>query len=316
MRAAESGAASPSRAALTEYDLGTVLSLDPLPAGSPAVRKVTSSSGSYLLKPAHRGADVDLQARVAPLLASRGIRQPRIVPTAGGALVSSAGYFLQEFLPGAALLDPAPLQVTAAMRHIAGYLHALGQLPVSYQPELSSVWVRVTDPDFLAGELPGLLSRYRLPGGDAAALGQYLGQSRSALAGLPRQLVHGDIGPDNVLMNDTEVVAVIDFTPHLLPAVLAACTALYWYHVHGKARPVTAQLTASFAAMNAVRPWTAAEHVALAAGLAWEALRRIATPLELARERHEAPGPSVAPRLAALRTLVHLLPELGAELIC
>ena len=61
MRAAESGAASPSRAALTEYDLGTVLSLDPLPAGSPAVRKVTSSSGSYLLKPACRGGVAGLQ---------------------------------------------------------------------------------------------------------------------------------------------------------------------------------------------------------------------------------------------------------------
>ena len=45
---------------------GTVLSLDPLPASSPAVRKATSSSGSYLLKPACRGGVAGLQPAAEP----------------------------------------------------------------------------------------------------------------------------------------------------------------------------------------------------------------------------------------------------------
>ncbi len=51
---------------------------------------------------------------------------------------------------------------------------------------------------------------------------------------LPRQLVHGDIGPDNVLLDGERVVAIIDFRPHVLPVLSAASTAPYWYHVYGQ----------------------------------------------------------------------------------
>ncbi len=45
-----------------------------------------------------------------------------------------------------------------------------------------------------------------------------------------------------------------------------------------------------------------------------EALRRLATPLELARATGSQPTPSAGPRLAALRAVVRLLPSLGEAL--
>jgi hypothetical protein len=60
-----------ARSALTWYEIGTVLSLDRLPAGHRAVRKVTTSAGTYLLKPAWRRADIALLAEL-PALRSHG----------------------------------------------------------------------------------------------------------------------------------------------------------------------------------------------------------------------------------------------------
>ena len=172
--------------------------------------------------------------------------------------------------------------------------------------------MRVTDPDFLAGELPGLLSRYRLPGGDAAALGQYLGQSRSALAGLPRQLVHGDIGPDNVLMDGDEVIAIIDFTPLCEPVLFAVATAVYWYLVHGRRQLDPGGIRACLDAA-APRPWTAAEREIWPAMLAREALRRLATPLAVAAEAGSRPPAWPAARYQAVVTLLESWRQLHAR---
>lgn len=133
-----------------------------------------------------------------------------------------------------------------------------------------------------------------------------LDRARGSLAALPRQLVHGDLGPDNVLMDGDVVVSVIDFTPYWDSVLFAACGALYWYHLRAAATPDLGRLQASLAAMDAARPWSAAEQSLWPAGLIREALRRLATPLELARVQGSAPGPSTGPRLDALRAAVRL----------
>lgn len=315
-----SGSLSPpgAPAALAEYDIGQFLAAETLPAGGPANRKVSTSAGTFLLRPGYRAADVALQAQVAPLLTARGFRQPLVVPTAAGTLVTSAGQVLLEFLPGSMTVDPTPAQVTAAMRHIAGYHRALGELPVTYQPDAGSPWVRVADPGFLLAELPGLLDRYGLADAGTDAALACLDRARADLAALPRQVVHGDIGPDNVLMDGDEVVSLIDFTPYLESVLFATSCALYWYHVHGAATVTAQRLRASMRALGEARPWTGAELGLWPAALVREALRRLATPLELARQSD--PGstttaaPAVGPRKAALTALVQLLPELWASL--
>jgi Ser/Thr protein kinase RdoA (MazF antagonist) len=113
-------------------------------------------------------------------------------------------------------------------------------------------------------------------------------------------------------MAGTEVVALIDFTPHVQPVLFAAATALYWYHVHGRSRLRTDAVRASLAAMAEVRPWDEAEQALWPAALTWEALRRLATPLELAREQGSEPGHRVQARLTAVHAVARALVRLGA----
>jgi Ser/Thr protein kinase RdoA (MazF antagonist) len=296
-----------ARSALAYYDLGAVLSLDRLPAGHPAVRKVTTTAGTYLLKPAGRRADIELLAEL-PALRAHGVRQPEIIRTGAGRLTSPDGYFLQEYLPGRLEMNPSGAQTLAVMRAV-GRLHAaLGQRPACYEPDLDSIFVRVTDPGFLIAELPGLLRHYGMATAPLSLAIARLADHQAAVGALPRQLVHGDIGPDNVLLDGEQVVAIIDFTPHVLPVLFAASTALYWYHVHGQRAVPAAALAASRDAMADVRPWSAAEDELWAVGLLWEGLRRLATTLELARSAGADPGPAAAARLDAIEALATLSP--------
>lgn len=226
-------AADDARLALAEYDVGELISVEPLATGSRAAREVTTTRGRYLLKPAYRAQDVDLQAQLAPALTARGIRQPLVAATSAGALVTHNGFVLLEFLPGAVALEPTSDQVGAAMRHIGAFHAEVARLAPVYRPDPASVWSRSADPGFLLAELPGLLAREGLGDASTDAALDLLRGSATGLATLPKQLVHGDIGPDNVLMDGIEVIALIDFTPYWEPVLFAASSALYWYHVYG-----------------------------------------------------------------------------------
>jgi hypothetical protein len=99
---------------------------------------------------------------------------------------------------------------------------------------------------------------------------------------------------------------VIDFTPHVLPVLFAASSALYWYHVHGKPAISADALAASRAAMAEARPRPATEEELWMAGLMWEGLRRIATTLHLARSADADPGPAAGARMAAVEAIITL----------
>jgi Ser/Thr protein kinase RdoA (MazF antagonist) len=312
MQPTDADADADARRALAEYDVGELTSLAPLPAGSKSACRVTTTRGSYLLKPVYRAADVELQALTAPLLTAHGIRQPLVVTTSAGGLMTSSGFVLLEWLPGAVTLEPRPEQVLAAMRHIGAFHAELGVLALAYRPDPGSVWSQCADPGYLGAQLPALLSRNGLGDADANRALDLLQRSAPALAALPRQVVHGDIGPDNVLMDGNQVIALIDFTPYWEPVLFAASSALYWYHVYGRAAASADQLGSSLAAIGAGRPWHSDELALWPAGLVREALRRLAIPLALADRDGSDQVPRVAPRLAAVRAVVRVLPELGA----
>ncbi len=298
---------------LREYDVGTLIDAGPLAGGSAAVLRVRTDRGAFVLKQAGRPGEVELQARVAVYLNDRGIRQARVIPAASGALISTEGRFLLEFLPGAIVLRPTRPQTLAAMRHVGAYHRELADWPGTFAPDPESLWQRVADPDYLVGELPGLLRRYEAARPSEPTVVQALGaldQARSRLADLPRQLAHGDVGPDNVLMEGDEVVSIVDFTPYHESALFGACTALYWYHAFGRTSVDMSKLRDSVEAIGREREWTAQELALLPVGLVREALRRFATPLAAAAESGRPPDPSLAARHSALVSVVRALDSL------
>lgn len=292
-----------------EFDLGTPLSFEPVTGGSAAVTKLTTSRGVFLLKPVYRRADVELYATVEGHLNAVGVRQARLFRTTDGDVISS-GYWVQEFLPGKALpARPSRAQADAVLRHLAAYDQALAGVDVPTELRTrDNLWTRVVSPGWLAAHLPDLVERGPgwLASGPVAKALEALAGWAPAFEALPRQVVHGDHGPDNVLYDEGgeagseqrgRVVAVLDFSPHHEAVLFGVACALYWFHVHPHASAPDApggreamiadlvpRLRSSLAAYAEARPWSAPERALVGPMLLREALRRLATALAGAEE--------------------------------
>jgi hypothetical protein len=247
-----------------EFGLSRVLGAEPLPGGHRGAFRLITSNGTFVVKPESDPAVAELNEKAALVLSAAGIRQ-------------AAGLAMPE-----------------------------------------TVWTRVASASYLVDELPALLRRHGPAEANpaeagpaeadpaeadpavAAALG-HLERALPQIAELPRQIVHGDIGPDNVLMDGDAVVAIVDFTPHHEPVLFAVATAVYWYHVYGRD---DLDLDAIRASLAGYRPWTAAERMAWPAMLIREALRRLATPAAVAGEGGTPPRSSVAERYRALHAIM------------
>ena len=298
-----------------EFGLGRVLGAEPLPGGHRGAIRLITSGGTFVVKPESDPAVAELYEKAALVLGAAGIRQAMPLRTTAGSLVSASGHGMEEFLPGRICLAPTAAQTAAVMRHVARYHAVLATLPAAAVlgiPE--TVWTRVASARYLVDELPGLLRRHGpAEAGPAeadpvvsAALG-HLERALPQIAELPRQIVHGDIGPDNVLMDGDAVVAIVDFTPHHEPVLFAVATAVYWYHVYGRG---DLDLDAIRSTLAGYRPWTGAERVAWPAMLIREALRRLATPAAVAAEGGTPPRSPVAERHRAAHAIMRCWPSL------
>jgi Ser/Thr protein kinase RdoA (MazF antagonist) len=293
-----------------EFGLGRVLGAEPLPGGHRGAIRLITSGGTFAVKPESDPAVAELYEIAALVLSAAGIRQATPLRTIAGSLVSASGLGVEEFLPGRICLAPTAAQTAAVMRHVADYHAVLATLPAAAVlgiPE--TVWTRVASARYLVDELPRLLRRYGPAEADpvvAAALA-HLERALPQIAELPRQIVHGDIGPDNVLMEGDAVVAIVDFTPHHEPALFAVATAVYWYHVYGCG---DLDLDAMRATLAGYRPWTDAERAAWPAMLIREALRRLATPAAVAAEGGTPPRSPVAERHQAVHAIMRCWPRL------
>jgi Ser/Thr protein kinase RdoA (MazF antagonist) len=276
-----------------EFGLGTPLSSTPLTGGDRDVTRLRTARGTFVVKAASGTVRAGLYEQAALVLSASGIPQARPLRTLAGSLVSRSGHTVEELLPGRICPRPTAAQTVATMRHIAAY-HAALQ-PVTVPAELhavDTVWDRVASGEYLVQALPALLRAHAPGDADNQMIAAALTQVERALPEmreLPRQLVHGDIGPDNVLMDGDEVIAIIDFTPFFESVLFAVATAVYWYHVHGQRELDPDAIHTSLDAAH--RPWAPTERAIWPAMLAREALRRLATPLALSAEMHQPAVP-------------------------
>jgi Ser/Thr protein kinase RdoA (MazF antagonist) len=277
-----------------EFGLGPLLEVTPLAGGRADVVRLAAAAGEFVAKPAERASRAAIYERAARVLNRAGVRQARPRRTTAGSLIGGSGHTVQEFLPGRICLHPTQAQATAAMRQAGVYHAELASVPVpAALAAEDTVFTRVVSPGYLIERLPDLVRRAGLPGDAEDVVERALGLVGAALPRmrqLPVQLVHGDIGPDNVLMDGDQVVAVIDFTPFAEPVLFAVATAVYWYHVHGQPTPDWRAVLASFAAAAPPRGWTSAETALWPVMLLREALRRLATPLALAGDPGTLPS--------------------------
>ena len=216
-----------------EFGLGRLESCEPLgPKGDQTLLLITEKS-AYVIKSTDRQESVSLYSTVEQRLNATGIRQARLHVRPDGSLLSTSGFAVYEHLPGESFDDLNSAQLFAASHHLARYNQALARIPVpDWCFVLDDPWKRASDPDYLIDELPSHLDSLRLSSpalSTAVACLHFLARQRHVIDRSEKRLIHGDLGPGNLLFDADEVVSVIDFTPQRGSELYSLCQFFYWH---------------------------------------------------------------------------------------
>jgi homoserine kinase type II len=223
---------------LSHFDIGVVESIVEYPRGSRKAPKllIAAEQGKFLLKRRARGKDdpfkVAFSHALQLYLASKQFPLPHLIGTKreNNSMLQFRGlvYELFEYIPGQAY--PQTLEATFDSGRILGLYHKLLlDFKSEWQPSSGSYHLAPaveaglrTIPQTLAANHPDgknivsllnfLLESYRY----SAEMVEHLG-----LETWPRQIVHADWHPGNMLFRDNHVVAVIDYdAARLLPRIV------------------------------------------------------------------------------------------------
>ncbi len=233
---------------MSHFDIGIIDSIVDYPRGSRKAPKllVVSEGGKYLLKRRARGKDdpykVAFSHAIQIYLASKQFPLPHLVGTkkSNNSMLQwrNSVYELFEYIPGQSY--PQTLEATFDSGRILSLYHKLLQdFRSEWQPAGGSYHAAPAVEQGLR-QIPASLQ-----GADASVgpLLQYLLDSyrhasqmadAQGLDGWPKQIVHADWHPGNMLFRDNHVVAVIDYdSSRLLPRIVDAANGALQFSIIG-----------------------------------------------------------------------------------
>ncbi|MDP9172482.1 MAG: phosphotransferase [Planctomycetota bacterium] len=224
---------------LSHYELGTIDSIVEYPRGSRKAPKllIVSKQGKFLLKRRARGKDdpfkVAFTHSLQLYLANQQFPLPHLIGTKtdNNSMLQwrNGVYELFEFIPGQGY--PQTLEATFDSGHILAVYHKLlEEFKSEWQPSTGSYHAAPSVEQSLRSIAAGLplgadnenkdvhtllsflLSAYRKAAEKVQALG---------IDNWPKQIVHADWHPGNMIFRDNRVVAVIDYdSARLLPRII------------------------------------------------------------------------------------------------
>ncbi len=216
---------------LSHYDIGIIQTVAKFPRGSRKAPKllITSEQGKFLLKRRARGKDdtgkVVFSHSLQEFLAAKQFPLPHLIRTKGEnrSMLQCQGscYELFEYIPGQ--VYPQTLEATLEAGRVLALFHKLLELfhsdyhpPSASYHNQSSIEHAFTAIPATTSELPAILS-----GLHECYLEAAREVERAGISSWPKQYVHADWHPGNMLFRENRVVAVIDYdSARLLPRIL------------------------------------------------------------------------------------------------
>jgi len=233
---------------MSHFDIGVIESIVEYPRGSRKAPKllIVSEQGKFLLKRRARGKDDPYKVAFAHALqlylASKQFPLPHLIGTKkdNNSMLQwrSGVYELFEYIPGQGY--PQTLEATFDGGRVLSLYHKLLQdfrsewqptggsyhLAPAVETGLRAIPASLSSPDSVTGPvLKFLLDSYRHAAQMANALG---------LDAWPKQIVHADWHPGNMLFRDNRVVAVIDYdSARMQPRIIDAANGALQFSIIG-----------------------------------------------------------------------------------
>lgn len=236
---------------LSHFDIGVVDSITEFPRGSRKAPKllIVSEQGKFLMKRRARGKDDPFKVAFCHAiqlhLAAKQFPLPHLIGTRkeNNSMLQWRGavYELFEYIPGQGY--PQTLESTFDAGRVLGLFHKLLESFKSDYPTASGSYHMTPAVDTGLRAIPDILSRAGQNPAEYEKMIDFLLRSyhhaaesveRLGIEAWPRQIVHADWHPGNMLYRDNHVVAVIDYdSARLLPRVVDIANGVLQFSIIG-----------------------------------------------------------------------------------
>ena len=219
-----------------EFGLGRLVSSRPLGKSSNETILLATDLGEYVAKRMSTVEWLTLYAAVEKELNLAGVKQAKLYTRSDGSLRSTSGYAVYEMLPGEPADHLPPSKIASTMDYLAWFNQALAGIQIPrWLSDADDPWTKAASVEFLVDDLPTELNSLGLPAEalhPARAGLDFLARHRQALVRDGRQLIHGDLGPGNLLFAGDQVVSAIDFTPQVGTELYSLCQLFFWHFLY------------------------------------------------------------------------------------
>jgi len=214
-----------------DYQLGEITEITDMSTSANCYLVVTDN-GSFVFKHAGRLDFVQAYEKAAQALRKQGMIAARVFRTTVGSLLTEQGFSLAEYIPGDTPESFTEGEFREAVLYIGRLNRALSDVPFSAAELLSvNVWDKVKSTEFLCDNINYVLAKCEFNPYDRQLLsdaGKLLVKNRDVLQGNPKQLIHTDLGPGNIIFANSKVTAMIDFTPEYENELYSLAQFLFW----------------------------------------------------------------------------------------
>jgi len=215
---------------LLNYNI-TPIHITKTQSGSGNTAIVKSEDATYLVKWNERADFVAIINRTQHFLNSVGIKQNKIIKTVNQELKTDDGIVLYEYCEGVQYKELNFSQIEHTIKYLKTYNDNLKKIVFKEDDiQVINYWDLAKSIDFMTNQFPKKLSLFELSYYQQELLLKAIEiiQINKETLSKDRQLIHGDLGQDNILFKGDEVICFIDFTPEYNHELYSLCQFLYW----------------------------------------------------------------------------------------
>lgn len=224
-----------SQILVRNYNIEPIIKIEKTENGSGNTYFVESELGKYIAKTNERIDFVNIYDKVQLELNGNNILQSKIIRTNEDMVITEEGLVLYEFINGNNSKTLNEKQLINAIKYIAKYNEALRRVPFNEEEiEFKNHWDSARSIDFITNEFPNHLIEADIDIENKKNIYDAIeisSKNKEKMLKQNKQLIHSDLGPDNFMIKNDEIISIIDFTPEYNHELYSLCQFIYWNYL-------------------------------------------------------------------------------------
>lgn len=203
--------------------------------GSSRTYLVETMSTKYIVKFQERDDFVSIYDKVEKILNKHKILQSRIIKTNDGLLMNNQQLVVYQFIEGKTYKLLNETRIENALNYMRKYNEILNLVPFKKNMiQEKNHWDKANSIDYIINVFPSIILDLELEHKYKEIIIKAINLLKTNYEYLSKKkrLVHTDLGPDNFIFQNDEIISIIDFTPGFHHELYSLCQFVYWNELY------------------------------------------------------------------------------------